>query len=119
MPTIDDLKRIAEVEFADIVKEVFLITYKLRIILVDDSFIDVNLSRKLPDKFGFHWECRDGVGTVFRYDNFPDKNWRNISTFPHHFHRGSQENVEASPFPLTIIDGFRSFMEFIRSKVKE
>ena len=119
MPTIGDLKRIAEVEFADIVKETLFIAYKLRIILVDNSFIDVNLSKKLPDKFRFHWECRDMTGSVFRYDNFPDKNWKNISTYPHHFHRGSQENVEASPFPLTILDGFRSFMEFVRSKVKK
>jgi len=45
MATINDLKRIAEVEFPDIVKEVFSISYKIRIILIDNSFIDVNLSR--------------------------------------------------------------------------
>ena len=44
MATIVDLKRIAEVEFFDIVKESFMITCKLRIILIDNSFIDVNLS---------------------------------------------------------------------------
>ena len=119
MATIDDLQRVAEVEFADIVKNTLFITYKLRVVLVDNSFIDVNISRRLPDKFGFHWECRDKAGTVFRYDNFPDKNWGKISTYPYHFHRGSQENVEASPFPLTIIEGFRSFMEFIRRRIKE
>ncbi len=119
MATIDDLKRVAEVEFSDIVKETFPISYKLRIVLVDNSFIDVNVSKKLSGKFGFHWECRDREGTIFRYDNFPDKSWKNIPTFPYHFHKGSQENIEASPFSLTIIDGFRSFMEFIRSRVKE
>ena len=118
MPTIDDLRRVAEVEFADIIRDTFFISYKLRIILIDNSFIDLNLSKKIPDRFGFHWECRDKAGTVFRYDNFPDKNWKNISTFPYHFHRGSQNKLEASPFPLTIIDGFRSFMEFVKSKLK-
>ena len=119
MATIGDLKRVAEVEFSDIVKETFPISYKLRIVLVDNSFIDVNVSKKLSGKFGFHWECRDREGTIFRYDNFPDKSWKNIPTFPYHFHKSSQENIEASPFPLTIIDGFRSFMEFIRNRVKE
>jgi hypothetical protein len=38
---IEDLKRIAEVEFADIVKDSFFIGYKLRIVLNDSSFIDV------------------------------------------------------------------------------
>ena len=77
MASIDDLKRVAEVEFSDIVKETFPITYKLRIILTDNSFLDVNLSKRLPNKFGFHWECRDAAGTIFRYDNFPDKSWKN------------------------------------------
>ena len=119
MATINDLRRIAEVEFSDIVKEVFPISYKIRIILIDNSFIDANLSKKLPGRFGYHWECKDISGAIFRYDNFPDKSWKNISTFPYHFHKGSQENVKASPFPLAIIDGFRAFMEFVRSKVKK
>jgi len=119
MSIIDDLKRIAEIEFADIVRDCFFIGYKLRIVLIDNSFIDVSLSKKLPDKFGFHWECRDRAGTVFRYDNFPDRSWVTISTFPYHFHRGSQENVEASPFPSTSIVGFRSFMEFVKNKLKK
>lgn len=54
MPLIDDIKRIAEVEFADIVKETFRIDYKLRIVLINDSFVDVCLSQRLPDRFGFH-----------------------------------------------------------------
>ncbi len=41
-----------------------------------------------------------------------------VSTFPYHFHRGSQDNVEPSPFPLNIIEGFRAFMEFVRENIK-
>ena len=82
MPNLDDLKRIAEVEFADIVKNTYQVDYKLRIILFNNSFIDINLSQKLPDKFGFHWECIDEAGTFYRYDNFPDKNWQSIATYP-------------------------------------
>ncbi|MEW6003542.1 MAG: DUF6516 family protein [Nitrospirota bacterium] len=118
MPTIDDFKRIAEVEFADIVKSTSRIDYKLRITLINNSFIDVHLSQKLPDKFGFHWECMDESRTFYRYDNFPDKKWQSVSTFPYHLHAGSQDAVEASPFPLTPVEGFRAFMEFVRSKLK-
>jgi hypothetical protein len=118
MADLDDLKRIAEVEFADIVMASLRIDYKLRIILRDDSFIDVFLSEKIPDKFGFHWECMDEVGTVYRYDNVPDKKWQSLPSYPYHFHKGSQDAVEDSPFAKTPIDGFRSFMEFVREKLK-
>lgn len=117
MATLDDLERIAAIEFADIVKGTDLQEFKLRVGLRDNSFVDVHLSRKLPDKFGFHWECMDAAETIYRYDNFPDRNWRSVATYPHHFHNGSQDAVEATPFPLTPIEGFRAFMEFIRSRL--
>jgi hypothetical protein len=117
MSDLDDLKRIAEIEFADIVKSTHKVDYKLRIILSNNSFIDVHLSQRLPDKFGFHWECMDTAGSIYRYDNFPDKTWQPVATFPYHFHNGSQDNVESSPFPLTAIEGFRAFMNFVRNKL--
>jgi len=118
MPELEDLKRIAEVEFASIVKNNIRIDYKLRVILSDNSFIDVFLSQKLSNRFGFHWECMDKSGTIYRYDNVPDKKWQNLSTYPYHFHSGSQDSVEDSPFPQTPIDGFRAFMEFVRGKLR-
>lgn len=118
MPNIEDIKRIAEVEFADIVKDIHQIEYKLRVVLINDSFVDVHLSQKLSDRFGFHWECMDVKATIYRYDNFPDKRWQTVSTYPHHFHNGSQDSVEALPFPLSPIEGFRAFMEFVRDKLK-
>lgn len=118
MPDIDDIKRIAEVEFAEIVMTAYKIEHKLRIILIDGSFIDAQLSRRLPDKFGFHWERMDPAGTIYRYDNFPDKNWKTVETYPHHFHNGSQDAVDKTPFPLTALEGFRAFMEFVSKKLK-
>ena len=118
MADLDDLKRVAEVEFADIVKTSIRIDYKMRIILIDKSFIDVFLSERLPNKFGFHWERMDKSGTIYRYDNVPDKKWRNLATYPFHFHKCSQDAVEDSPFPQTPIEGFRAFMEFVRGKLK-
>ena len=119
MTSLDDLKRIAEVEFADIVKSCITMDFKIRFILFDDSFIDIHLSQRLPQKFGYHWECRDQACTFYRYDNFPDKKWQTVATYPLHFHVKTYESVEASPFPATINDGFRSFMEFVRGKIQQ
>jgi hypothetical protein len=118
MPDIDHLKRIASIEFADIVRSVRKLDYKLRIILINNSFIDVHVSTSIPGKFGFHWETRDSQGSIYRYDNFPDHKWKSVRTFPYHFHNGTQERVEASPFPLDIVDGFRGFLEFVKGTLK-
>lgn len=118
MADLDDLKRVAEVEFADIVRTSIRIDYKMRIILINGSFIDVFISEKLPNKFGFHWECMDEPGTIYRYDNVPDKRWKNLETYPFHFHKCSQDAVENSSFPQTPIEGFKAFMEFVKEKLK-
>ena len=118
MPGIEDLKRIAKVEFADIVKSVQTMGFKIRLILIDNSFIDVTVSRTTAGKFGYHWECMDLMGSIYRYDNFHDQNWKPVETFPYHFHKGTKECVERSPFPLNTVDGFRGFMEFVKKKLK-
>jgi hypothetical protein len=119
MADIEHLKRIVKVEFSDIVQSAHVLDHKLRVILIDNSFVDIHLSRSLPGKFGFHWECMDASGSFYRYDNFPDKKWRSIETFPYHFHKGTKLNVKPSPFPLTIIDGFRGFPAFVKENLKE
>ena len=51
MPTPEDLARIAEVEFADIVDSTEILGTKMRIVLVEGGFVDVWLSRKLEGRF--------------------------------------------------------------------
>ena len=115
MVSLDDLGRIAEVEFADIVDSTEELPAKMRILLVEGGFVDVWLSRKLKGRFGFHWEHK-ATGRSYRYDNFPDTEWKDISTYPYHFHYGSQGNViDSSRFERDIAEGFRGFMEWIRS----
>ncbi len=115
---LEQIKRIAIVEFSELVVQASFIGPKLRIFLADDSFIDVWVSRKLKDRFGFHWERRHLDGTIYRYDNFPDSYWRFVDTFPFHFHEGSQDNVVASPFSLNTVQGFRDFMHFVAQRLK-
>jgi len=86
-----DLQRIAEIEFGDIVECTERIPHKFRILLKEGSFIDVYLTDELENKFGFHWERRAINGQLFRYDNYPDPEWKRVSSFPYHFHNGSLE----------------------------
>jgi len=117
MVVLETLRRIAEIEFSDVVLFSDMVGRKLRLWLIDDSYIDVNLSKKIKGRFGFHWERGHVDGSLFRYDNFPDTAWRHVTTFPYHFHNGSQSNVEDSPFDRDIVQGFRQFLTFVREQL--
>lgn len=117
MSSLRKLRRIAEVEFADIVVQTDTLGSKVRILLADTSFVDVWVSRKLSGRFGFHWERRHLDGHIYRYDNFPDTDWSIVSTFPLHFHDGEQANVITSPFAQNLEEGFREFMAFVQQRV--
>jgi hypothetical protein len=116
--TLDTLRRIAEVEFAAIVVQTDFLGAKLRVMLTDTSYVDIWLSRKLAGRFGFHWERRHLDGRIYRYDNFPDTNWSQVSTYPLHFHNGDQDTVIAAPFASTPEQGFREFMTFAQRTMK-
>ncbi len=88
---LESIKLIAETEFASIVEYSFILDYKLRIILIDKSFVDINVSTKLKNKFGFH--------------------------LPFHFHYKIQDNVIAPPFPKELLPGFRGFMDFVKNQI--
>jgi len=114
------LKEIAEIEFYDIVKDVIIPGINaLKIILVDDSFVDVWYSLKLENRFSYHWERRHIDGSIYRHDNAPHKKWRNISTFPGHFHCGNEDHVIESDLEENPGIDLRAFLTFIRQKIKE
>ncbi len=113
------LKLIAEVEFPDIVVATEIIRYrKLRIIITDSSFVDVFYS---PDpmnlKYAYHWERSIIDGTIYRHDNIPDGKWKNIATFPKHFHNGDYNNVQESNISDEPPEALRDFLNFVRSKL--
>jgi len=117
MVSLEELARIAEIEFSDIVDSAEKVGTKLRIMLTGEGFIDIWLSRKLRERFGFHWEQKD-TGLFYRYDNFPNTKWKHVSTYPYHFHEGSQDNViNSSRFEEDIKEGVRGFMRWVRSKL--
>lgn len=114
---LEDFRRIAEIEFGSMVADSQSLGEKLRLFLNDGSYLDVWLSRRLRERFGFHWERRHLDGTFYRYDNFPNTAWRDVGSFPHHFHNGSQDKVTATPFSTDLLTGFREFMRFAVARV--
>jgi hypothetical protein len=111
------IRRIAEIEFAPIVVQTDILGSKLRVLLIDTSYVDVWVSRTLVGRFGFHWERRHLDGRIYRYDNFPDINWSNVSTFPFHFHDGTQDAVASTPFATEPEQGFREFMTYVEQMI--
>jgi hypothetical protein len=117
MGTLGDLGHIAEIEFGNLVAERQPLGEKLRLYLSDGSYIDLWLSRHLHERFGFHWERRHLDGRFYRYDNFPNTAWRDIASYPRHFHDGAQDTVISTPFATEPLAGFREFMRFFAAKI--
>lgn len=112
---IEELCHIAEIEFNDIVVEAHVRDVnELRIILTDESFIDVWFSLKLTDRYSYHWERRTIDGTIYRHDNAPHRRWESVSTFPKHFHNGSEDEVTESHLSAIPEEALREFLIFAR-----
>ena len=102
--------KIASDEFSEIVVDAELHADRVRLILIDGSWIDVRYPVK--DKFSFHWQRGD---EIYRIDTAPHH--KGIRTFPRHIHFGSEDNViedsvleeNASPE-----ENFKRFMEWVR-----
>lgn len=91
---------------------------ELRIFLVDGSFVDVWYSLKLHERYSYHWERRALDGAIYRHDNAPHRKWQSISTFPKHFHDGSEGNVIESHISEKPEAALRDFLGFVRSKLE-
>jgi len=112
------LKEIALSDFADIVEGTVVIEGKLRILLKDESFVDVWFSAKKKGVYAYHWERKNIDGTIYRYNNLPDKEAKKLQTYPKHFHNKIEENVVASDLSDNPEDAIRIVLEFARSIIK-
>lgn len=118
----EELARIAEGEFGDIVTGWQLsyrraaIPLKLRLRIRDGTYVDVWINPSVG-RFSFHWEQRAARGVIHRHDNAPDH--AEISTFPKHFHDGSEDNVIPSKISDEPQDALREFLAFVRRKIME
>ena len=117
---VERLREIAEVEFADIVADGYVPDLnELRLILIEGSFIDVWFSLKLEGRYSYHWERRAIDGTIYRHDNAPHNRWQNVTTFPRHFHDGSESNVVESHVSEDPEKGLREFLTYARKHLNQ
>jgi hypothetical protein len=114
------LQQIAEVEFAVIVTEAYMPDLnELRIVLKDNSFVDVWFSLKLADRYSYHWERKALDGTIYRHDNAPHQRWQSVATYPHHFHDGGEAQVVESHLSKKPEDALREFLAFVQKRLEE
>jgi hypothetical protein len=118
----DDLAAIALGEFADIVRRAEMTgrraatPLKLRLYLRDETLLDIWLNPTATD-FAYHWEQRAKRGLIHRFDNAPD--FPHLSTFPKHFHNGTEDIVIASDLPDVPAEAVRVVLNFILQKLVE
>ncbi|MFZ3383850.1 MAG: DUF6516 family protein [Candidatus Methanoperedens sp.] len=115
------LEEIVKTDFSDIVKNSALIggksaqPNKLRVFIIDGSFLDVWLSEE--NDYSFHWEQRAVRGLIHRWDNAPDH--PEVESFPHHFHEGKENNIMSSHLDADMRGAFKEVLGFIRTKLKD
>ena len=89
---------------------------KLRIYIIDGSYLDIWLSD--TGKYSYHWEKRHKNGKLYRHDNAPHPKWSHVKTFPKHYHEGSHDNVQESYMPDDPTQAAIAFLTFIREKLE-
>ncbi len=118
----EELARLVNKEFGDIVTDwQFIyrraaIPLKLRLQICDETFVDIWISAD-ANRYSFHWEQRAVRGMIHRHDNAPDH--PEVSTFPKHFHNGSEENVRSSNIPNDPLAALREFLTFVRKSLED
>ena len=115
----NELRLIALNEFQDVVLRAEMLEFpsgdphKVRLDIVDGSLLDVFLS--LSGRYSYHWERRlAGINKIYRHDNAPHLRWRAVSTFPKHFHDGSEDNVTDSFLNESPPAALRQILTFVR-----
>lgn len=115
------LKKITDTDFYDIVTHSEIIfsysgrARKLRINLIDETFIDVWYSTK--GEYSYHWEQRGIRDAIYRHDNAPHYKWASIKTFPKHCHNKSDRDVIESDISDNPEEAIKEFMKIVREEL--
>lgn len=114
MANLTALERIVREEFPDIVIDAQRIDAKLRVFLVDESFVDFWWSEVQAGRFAHHWNRQHVDGTIHRHDNSPHTRWRHIATFPQHYHCEREDHVIESFLPDKPHQAVQALLVFCR-----
>ena len=88
---------VSELEIVNRVDEPELQVLHLKARLIDGSVLYIRETITPDfDKYSYHWQTADNR-IICRWDNAP--HWLSVTTYPHHCHMGSQENVQPSEHP--------------------
>ena len=118
-----NLLDIATTEFVTVVEsgEIFysqgMEPWKVRLYLCDGSVVDIYYSVK--GKYSYHWDRRLITNEIFRHDNAPHQRWKYISSFPKHFHNGSEDIVLPSFLPDIPELAIRDFLNFVVKRIMQ
>ena len=116
LDTYQSLAALALSEFSDIVANSQMLggtpadPNKMRLILKDESFLDIWLSEY--NDYAYHWEHRRQSGMIYRWDNAPHH--PTLSTHPRHFHNGDETEVTGSELSSEPQAALREVLKFIR-----
>ncbi len=114
-----ELAKITETEFADVVLSSRIESAKLRLLIIDGSFVDIWFSQRLKGRFAYHWERRAINGKIYRLDNRPHEGLKGMRGFPGHFHDGSDEEVKEGEFNEEPEEALRQFLKLVREKIEK
>lgn len=89
--------------------------YKTRIHVRDGSYIDFWFSPE--GRYSYHWERSHIDGTTYRFNNAPHH--KEISTYPHHLHYGSENNVVESEISTDPEAAVAEVLEFVTRRLRE
>ena len=116
------LRQIALHDHSDIVLQANILLlptgdpHKLRIEIVDGSFLDVFIS--VSGRYSYHWDRRlTPAKDMYRHDNAPHRTWRSVATYPRHFHNGAEDCVVESTLRSDPQEALREFLAFVRHKL--
>jgi hypothetical protein len=114
---LERLRRIVETEVLPFVHSATIMRQKLRVVLMDSSYIDFWWSTQIPRRYAYHWERRHIDGTIYRYDNMPHPQWRGVKSFPKHFYAGERQTILESTIATDPEQALRQFLGFAGSKI--
>ena len=86
---------------------------KLRLLIIDRSFLDIWLSA--DGDYSYHWERRGQTGEIYRWDNAPHH--AQVSTFPDHQHRGNEQTIIESNLNSVPELALREILVFVRQEI--
>ncbi|NCP88413.1 MAG: hypothetical protein CO094_06195 [Anaerolineae bacterium CG_4_9_14_3_um_filter_57_17] len=113
------LANLALAEFSDIITGSHMIggtpadPNKLRLAFKDESFLDIWLSK--DNDYAYHWEHSRQSGKIYRWDNAPHH--PEVSTFPKHFHNGTETTLTGSEISANSQSALRDILDFIRQRL--